>query len=358
MNFGRLLTPTPNFQTRILLFSGFFFREIKPKSIVNFGKTSSTLHIYSTGNHFSKNHYSLHRRPLAFFISENTAYLRRRITKIVAMELPSLRQGNSEHSGSESDMEKEASYEQIWDQSPTREIEEGDEIADGLVWALRPGVVVEQEADDFLNSIGEVLDEKNGIEQPEAAPQGDRIEVDQVQVERIQHQQAEYIATQQLQEAQQLQQAETERQQAQELQLAQEAYARYQAEQNFFYGQAQPLSSGKHKRPTKDTRPSRNFSMQRHRRRTKSCNKPKRPTSDTWPNKTISIHRHRCRLKGFNKPNWPRGLPPSNSSRTMSSNKPKRLGLPAKQLREAQELQLAKEAQEIAVRQLQAAREP
>ncbi len=152
-------------------------------------------------------------------------------------------QDNSEHSDSGSDNEKEASYERIRDQSPTREIEGGDEIADGLVWALRPGVVAEQEVDDFLDSTGENLDEQMDIEEPDVAPQADQIEADLMQVDRIQHQQqAEYIAAEQLQQAllqqQQQQQAEQERQRvmaAEQLQQSQ----RLQAEQNFLIAQAQ-----------------------------------------------------------------------------------------------------------------------
>lgn len=89
----------------------------------------------------------------------------------MAAKLLSRGQDNSDHSDSESDVEKEASYERIRNQPPTREIEEGDEIADGLIWALRPNVVVEQEAEDFLDGIGETLDEQIGIELPKA-PQG------------------------------------------------------------------------------------------------------------------------------------------------------------------------------------------
>ena len=83
---------------------------------------------------------------------------------------------NSDHSDLDSDTEKEARYERIKDQSPIREVDEGDEIANGLVWALRPGVIAEQEADDFLDGIGEILDEPISTEHPEVAPQRELIQ--------------------------------------------------------------------------------------------------------------------------------------------------------------------------------------
>lgn len=153
-------------------------------------------------------------------------------------------QDNSDNSDSGSDNEKEANYERIRDQSPTREVDEGDEIADGLVWALRPGVVAEQEADDFLDGIGDNLDEQMDIEEPDVAPQADQIEADLMEVDQIQHQQqAEYIAAEQLQPAQKLQQAEQERQRVQQAQLSAteqpQTSQRLEAEQYFLIAQAQ-----------------------------------------------------------------------------------------------------------------------
>lgn len=155
----------------------------------------------------------------------------------MATKIPSRGRDNVDDSDSESDKENESGFERIKDQSPTRQIEEGDEISDGLVWALRPNVVAEQEADDFLDNIGEVFDKQKGIEQPEVASQGEQIEEDQMQVDRIQHQQQ---AEQERQRAQQAQLMAAEQvQQAQWLQLSQEVNARHQAEQNFLNAQAQ-----------------------------------------------------------------------------------------------------------------------
>lgn len=97
-------------------------------------------------------------------------------------------QDNSDHTDSGSDNEKEANYEQM-DESPTQEIEGGDEIADGLVWALRPSVVAEQEAGDFPGSSGDDLDEQMDIEEPDVAPLADTIEADLMEVDRIQGEQ-------------------------------------------------------------------------------------------------------------------------------------------------------------------------
>lgn len=90
----------------------------------------------------------------------------------MAAKTPLREHDNSDHSDQDSDTKKEARYERVKDQSPTREVDEGDEIADGLFWVLRPGVVAEQEADDFLDGIGEILDEPISTEHPEVAPQG------------------------------------------------------------------------------------------------------------------------------------------------------------------------------------------
>lgn len=51
----------------------------------------------------------------------------------MAAKTPSRENDNSDHSDQDSDTEKEARHERIKDQSPTREVDEGDEIADGLV---------------------------------------------------------------------------------------------------------------------------------------------------------------------------------------------------------------------------------